>query len=107
MTPQTGTDQQVRRWTIQADGPDGAVPHFYADTDLAEVEVLEAAPLLALLSGLADRWEERATKNAQIADALPTTVPFRMGLTNGAADTWREAASELRHLITEQLGEER
>jgi hypothetical protein len=59
MTPQTGTDQQVRRWTIQADGPDGAVPHFYADTDLAEVEVLEAAPLLALLSGLADRWEER------------------------------------------------
>jgi hypothetical protein len=33
----------IARWTVVADGPDGFVEHFYAETDLSDAEVVLAA----------------------------------------------------------------
>jgi hypothetical protein len=53
-----------RRWerfTIRADGPDGRVDHFYADTDLHELEVAPASEVDALQAKLQEA-EGRVTR---------------------------------------------
>lgn len=54
-------DESVARWTVVADGPDGFVEHFYADTDLRDTEVVLASEYDTLrqqLKWAVDRDEE-------------------------------------------------
>jgi hypothetical protein len=82
---------RVRRWTLDRcpDCTDSSMTHLFDEP----VDVVEAAPLKNLLTELADAWEERG-------DLVQAETPAMTG-------TFYACASELRHLITEQLGEER
>jgi predicted RNA-binding Zn-ribbon protein involved in translation (DUF1610 family) len=67
---------------------DDASPHEDPWFDAVEIEAVSLPDLKNLLTELADAWERR--------EGLPAV-----------RTTFQDAASDLRHLITEQLGEER
>lgn len=63
-----------RVWTIHADGPDGKVPHFYAESDLDKLDVV---PLDWHTNVILDKerdWIETADRIAAERDRLEARV---------------------------------
>lgn len=74
----------MKTFTIRSDGPDGRVDHFYADTDLQELEVVpktladELAACLAIYDE-ADHLPHGRVTNAVNAYREATGQAFRPG----------------------------
>jgi hypothetical protein len=101
---------RVRRWPVYV-ASNGRLQDGSRLTSWAKehytIEVLEAAPLKNLLTELADTLTERARKARNEAEAQWHRGRLRADYCDGQGMAWENAASELRHLITEQLGGER
>jgi hypothetical protein len=111
---------RVRIWTVrpancQRTGDLGPVIETFMRADGPRVnygeEPVEAAALpdlKNLLTELADEYETHAATWDEVAQSREGQDKlFAAGMARGRSLIFEEAASELRHLITEQLGEER
>jgi predicted RNA-binding Zn-ribbon protein involved in translation (DUF1610 family) len=84
---------------------DDASPHEDPWFDAVEIEAVSLPDLKNLLTELADRFDSQA-KSRATSMADPELDNDQWNALVGAKLAYEAAASELRHLITEQLGSE-